>query len=509
MPELTLMARHLPLLLLLLALPAAAQLHLTSLAEVELGDLPGQSSTDLRTLYHQLNLDYGLGDFSLGLRGESFGSSASGRSYAYLAQRYLRYRRGPLAATAGNFYAIFGSGLLLHAFELPGVITEARGARRRYQLARDLDGLHLQYQGQRARAQLLYGIPVDSSLPPGLEEVDRRQGSVLGGAFAVQAHRFVETGLVLLRARAAGEEQTGTALHGRVRLPLESLHAELYAEYAHRDLEPGRFFSLSRGLGRGLYLSATLASGPLGLSLEYKDYQDLLISNINNPPPLVREHDAFLLNRLTHVLLPDDETGYQIEASCALPWESALTANLTRATRRWAAGPGDDDRLTEVFLRAETPFGEGVRGQFFAGHNRDRIIPRNNERHTTWGTAWDWSMDDRHTLSADLQYQDAERRFGRLALPFENIYVDLGISRAPGASLSLTLQRSTDELETGASPTGATYWWGLNAGWEFRAGHSAGLFAGKRRAGLACTAGTCYEVLGFEGVELRLVDQVF
>jgi len=33
------------------------------------------------------------------------------------------------------------------------------------------------------------------------------------------------------------------------------------------------------------------------------------------------------------------------------------------------------------------------------------------------------------------------------------------------------------------------------------------LFLGKRRGGLACTAGTCYQVQPFEGVELRLVSR--
>jgi hypothetical protein len=73
----------------------------------------------------------------------------------------------------------------------------------------------------------------------------------------------------------------------------------------------------------------------------------------------------------------------------------------------------------------------------------------------------------------------------------------------------LVLQRANDVLETGASPAGATFWTGINAGWRVAETHRLDLFAGQRRAGLACTGGTCYEVLGFEGVELRLVNQLF
>jgi len=37
--------------------------------------------------------------------------------------------------------------------------------------------------------------------------------------------------------------------------------------------------------------------------------------------------------------------------------------------------------------------------------------------------------------------------------------------------------------------------------------HTATLFFGQRREGLACTAGTCYKVEAFEGAELRLVSR--
>jgi hypothetical protein len=33
------------------------------------------------------------------------------------------------------------------------------------------------------------------------------------------------------------------------------------------------------------------------------------------------------------------------------------------------------------------------------------------------------------------------------------------------------------------------------------------LFAGQRREGIACTAGTCYVVEPFEGVELRITSR--
>jgi hypothetical protein len=87
--------------------------------------------------------------------------------------------------------------------------------------------------------------------------------------------------------------------------------------------------------------------------------------------------------------------------------------------------------------------------------------------------------------------------------------LNLELNRAPNWSAAFQLQRSTDVLETGASSSGATYWWGGNLNWQVWQRHNVNLFGGKRRSGLACTAGTCYQVLGFEGVELRLINQFF
>ena len=109
--------------------PAIAQLHLATVTEMQQGNLPGKSPNDLRTAYHQMNLDYAAGDLRFGLRGEGFAASRSGRNYGHLAQRFAHYHRGRLQLEAGHFYAILGSGLLLHAYELPGVITQERGSR--------------------------------------------------------------------------------------------------------------------------------------------------------------------------------------------------------------------------------------------------------------------------------------------------------------------------------------------------------------------------------------------
>ena len=163
------------------ALPAASQPQLTAHHEYQLGNLPGSEPGDLRTVYQQLNFGFETSGFLAGLRSEAFRSSAGGRDYFHLAQRSLSYRQGGFEAAAGTYYTLVGSGLLLHAFELPGVVTENRVSRRRYQITQDLDGFQVRYRRGDVDLLLLTGRPVDSELAPGQAGPERRQGRVSGG----------------------------------------------------------------------------------------------------------------------------------------------------------------------------------------------------------------------------------------------------------------------------------------------------------------------------------------
>lgn len=498
----------------LLAVPLQAQLQLSSLSELQIGNMPDREPDDLRTLYHQLNFGYALNNLRVGIRTEAFGSSVAGRNYGEILQRFASYRRGPLQATLGHFYTIVGSGLLVRAFELPGVITEQRGERRRYQIVSDLDGLHVRYSKSWGNLQLLRGTPVNSDLPPGLRGIKRRQGTIQGGALTLQPRRYLDTGLSLLHYDIGAQREVGAALSARLRLArllaalgLSEVNAEIYGEYAQRDPDLAHFLSLDRERGRALYLSMAMTSGPWGLSAEFKDYFDFALTQINNPPPLIREHSAHLLNRITHDLLADDERGFQAELSYASSGGHILTANWTSAVRQRDPGKSDDRSLRELFLQLHSPIGTAWEAQFFVDFTRNQILE--DLRHRVFGALWTWAADPQYTLEFDAQFQTVDRRFGSSKYPYNNLYFNVGIQRSSGISASLQLERSTDVLATGADPSGTTWWRGLTLNADLGTNHNLNLFAGHRRSGLACTSGTCYEILGFEGVEARLHSRFF
>ena len=379
---------------------------------------------------------------------------------------------------------------------------------------RDLDGAQLSYRGRRAEVLLMRGAPVNSNLAPGLEGVDRRPDDIQGGSLQLKPHQHLGTGFSVVSYDIGGHRETGAAFNAGWRLApvlarigLEGTYLDLSGVYAQRGLELDRFFSLSRALGRALYLAATMTSGSWGLSLEYKDYRDFALEHINNPPPLIREHSAYLLNRNTHDLLADDEEGYQAELSYSLPGGQILTANATRATRRRGPGPDDDRKAARVLRAARFTPGQQGRGP---GHRRLQPQPDSPRREKPLpGHKLDLVSGPASHPWFDAQFQDVDRSLGTLALPYTNHFLALEVHRSPGLSAAVQVQRTSDELETGADPSGVTWWRGLNLGADVGEGHSVHVFAGQRRSGLACTAGICYEVLGFEGVEVRLLNRFF
>ena len=481
MPLLALLAAGL-----LAAAPLEAQLRLTAQHEYQLGNLPDARPADLRALYQQVNLGFESSGFLANLRSEGFRSSGDDRNYLHVAQRSLSWRHGGFEATAGHFYTLVGRGVLLHAFELPGVITEDRVARRRYQILSDLDGVQVRGRWRRVEVLGLRGTPVNSELAPGLKGLDRRQGRVSGGAVGARLSRDIEVGAALMEFSFEGRDELGATTHGELRFAslLEALglggwYGDLYGEYAQLDPAPGRWLSLARERPRALYLAGTLTGGAWGLSLELKDYDDFAFPGINNPPTLIREHEAFLLNRETHALLADDETGVQAELTWALPRQVGLVAAWNLATRR-GSERGEEKTLREYFLQLDSPVGGALHGQLFLDYTRNRILE--NERRLTAGSRWDWS-GGRHALSADLQYQDVNRRFGRSEFPHENLVAVVELSRYPAWTWSLQLQRSNDPLEAGASETGATWWRAFGASWRIRDAHTLDVFAGRRGRG--------------------------
>jgi hypothetical protein len=87
------------------------------------------------------------------------------------------------------------------------------------------------------------------------------------------------------------------------------------------------------------------------------------------------------------------------------------------------------------------------------------------------------------------------------------------VARAGLGTLALSWERTTDPQEedpekSGTPPVDPRHFFSGTISAPLSGNHEIVLFAGERRGGRACTAGTCYEVLSFKGVELRLTSRL-
>jgi len=117
-------------------------------------------------------------------------------------------------------------------------------------------------------------------------------------------------------------------------------------------------------------------------------------------------------------------------------------------------------------------------------------------------------------MSTEVQYQQFDHDlptspfFGNLDQNIKNAIMSLFVSHSSKFSFGSTVELSNDNRETDPNLTGRQEvfisWPSLNASYQYNQQNSFSLFYGKRRGGNACAGGVCYQVLPFEGLEIRL-----
>ena len=514
---------------LLLAAPRVhAQISGSGLLIGQAGNWPAtfsdRGSANRESSYGLLTLQYVSGDALTGLRFETDRNSDQQNEYQGLTQRYVDWSHDGVHVRVGNFYTILGRGLVQRSFELTGVVLENTAFRTRWTPSRDVDGALVDLERGRLRARLLTGSPSDGTVSLAGEQIlDRPQhrGHLSGGELAIELGRGARTGATYLRTGGGIDPATllprqHEAGSGFLELdPFQLLGSAraampVYVEYAQQDRTLGEWWRFDRRdhVPHALYASSSLAWGPWGLSAEWKDYAKFALGT-NDPPSLVREHSALLLNRSTHILLAQREEGYQMELSWSPRPGATISGNLSRSDG--ARG----DRFSERFLelRLQPAGADRWEGSLFWDRSSDSAV--SVIQRDTYGAGGRLRWRNTWSASAELERQTSARvgldfeTFAIIRQRYENVYASLAVTRADRGSVGVAWERTTDPLDPSwdFGRKRPLHFMGWTAGARVADRHDAVLFVGHRRGGLACTAGSCYEVQPFEGVELRLVSR--
>ncbi len=493
------------------ACPAWAQLNVSNILEARVGKDPNDprpAVPDSRfTFFDQFQLDYYRDALQLGLRFEHFEASEDGNvGFDHFVRRYAAWSAHGYSGRVGNYEALFGRGVVLRAFELPGVVREE--GFRQYGYSRDLDGVLAGYRRGRVALRALSGKPRRADEPPGAE----RHGLVSGAEGSFMVARGVRLGGEYLRLDPQDGGPSADVPGGFAQasfdtwlreLGLGSVSVGTYVEYARATgLDPADAISskVDPHQGHGLYMAAELGFPAVlpdlraAASWEYKDYQNFLLQGgVNEPPTLVREHTYALLNRSTHVLEPEQEEGYQLET--LLDWKRQIEATL-----HWSRAENHASRRFREFYAEIAAHAWGGTWSLFGGDADDAsALPPVYDRQTL-GTYVLVPIRSRHSVEIELTRMQGVRDLS-LDTAFEDRYLSLTYALAGRVSVTGIATSTNDPGDPGAGEPDPTtgefprHRFASVAGRFRLAGqHEIVGFWGRRRGGIACTAGTCYLV---------------
>lgn len=484
---------------------------------------PLHASGEVRTdVYDRADFGWQGDGFAAGGRFELDRSSDDrpdfGRLAAYeqLTQRWAEWQGTHARVRVGNYYTLLGHGLLHRSWELPGVVYDESGTLTRYAASRDLDGVIAHGAWGPLAAQAFGGRPNQATVSPAMEALglERYAGYLQGAQLESALPRGGRVGTAWTRFNygdaPAHEGATGFVQYDLLGFaPGSGMSAPFYFEYAQQDEHAAEWWKLRRGpeSAHAMYASLGMLWRAWTLSAEWKDY-DRFRFGVNDPPSLVREHSAALLNRRTHVLDADGEAGFQIEASAPLAAWGTVTANLTRSD----GPPGVRVlRFEERFVEARiAPPGEDRwEATVFESRGFDTFDFVGDR--TTLGIAGTLHGPRGWEVSADVQTQGSRTApfFGPGVSISDRLFT-VGVAHRRFGSAAVSVTRTDDPAdlpydEFGVPTASHVTLVGVQCAAQFDERHSLDLFVGRRRGGRACTSGTCYEVPSLDGAELRWV----
>jgi hypothetical protein len=470
-----------------------AQVRGSNLAEYQLGNIPGEEPSNQSSLYNQLNLSYRYKKLSLFTRAElyqpSFGEDID---YVRLSQYRMGYKTKIINLDVGHLYSSFGRGLLLRNYEIPSSIYEELGYRVRYGFYKDMHGISAKFKSKYVNVKLLHGEVLNVEIPPTFDENERRKDLVEGGEIDVNFKQQT-LGFIFMRHHLAGNMNNYTSVYynGNLR------GVGIYGEIARRLDSLRNVTSFSNNDSFGGYMGVNYSWKRLGFSAEYKNYKNFDIgSAVNDPPTLVKEHSFKLLNRSTHTPLLFNESGYQLEVYYQFGNGNIITFNNALAENKLAT---NSFVFREYYLDLTAYLNPKILTKTFIDFATDPL--KTETRRITGGGAVD--MEHKmfsSTIDIELQYI---LRKSNVKEHVTNFLASYTLAKASKFSITALLEISNDPVLVEEGKTEIFY---PSASFTYLFGpkNKLSMFYGRRRGGPACTSGVCYDVLDYEGLELRL-----
>lgn len=457
-----------------------------------------------------LTLDYNKNIFNAGLRFEAFQPNDPDPSisrgkvrYADIAYKYFAVDIGDIeqgiSITAGNFYELFGRGMILKSYE-----------DRNIRIDNNLLGV-------KVKANYM-GFLLSALTGSASNAVNERKDILHAADLSYNGLDFVKLGTTFASNKPDIENMARTTL-ASFRIQPSYWNFDGYAEYAfksNKDIQSQVFNNDEWKIGEAFYGSLIFYYDMFSIVGEYKHYDNFAFTSndgtifYNTSPSLRKEYTYQLLNRHPSPLDQSNEDGFAVEVNYNISDETSLTTNYgvtkTLPISSYFQRVNNisipvSTQLQEFYFQATHNWNESFTTIAAFGYNEELST---NTKNITPILENKFYFDDINTIKVVLEHQQTEN-----LTTSEKYYDDvIGIEylRSPGFNVSLVTEIQTKEPEQGRIVR--KLWSFIQFGYKLGNHSDLSLLIGSRQAGNICIGGICRFEPAFQGIELKLLTRL-
>jgi len=464
---------------------------------------------DYDILENWLNLDFSQGIFSAGLRLDVFEPNDPDPSISRGKNRFAEFdfkyvqanigdKREGLEIIGGNYYTLFGRGMVLKSYEDRAIRV-------------DNNLLGVKVTGKYAGFYL-------TGLSGMAANINNERRDILHAVdLEYRNWKWLKLGATVASNFPPSDDVARTTM-ASVRMLPSFWNIDMYAEYTAKfndDILQNNLNGSGSIVGEGFYGNLNFYFGDLSLLAEYKYYDNFAFYSqdgtifYNTPPSVRLEYTYILPNRHPSPLNANNETGYQVIGGYNLDDHTYFTAAYsitnTLSSSSYYQRVNQSSlpivtQLEEVYLTAQRDWDYMTLIAAFA-YNEELAT---DTRNITPILESRFYFGEVNTIKVILEHQHSTDNS-----TIEEYYTDvvtLEYLRSPNFSVALVTEMKTTEPET--DNIIRKFYGFVQTTYKIGGYADISLLIGTRQAGNICIGGVCRYEPAFKGVELKLLTRL-
>lgn len=442
----------------------------------------------------------------------------------------VEYAGDPITVKAGDFYSVWGRGLLFGNQELRELDIDTK-----------LTGVTATGSWENVDASVMYGVTADTSFYVTHETIPTPLESVQGAYFQFRLPFDIKAAAGHLNLEP-NKNHPKLDRHG-FELGQDFSGASYYLNYSSdRFLNPvdtvyDGFNPIRPRFYHAFFGSTSFFGNGWSAYFDYHHYRAFLNLMENRPlfppgltqplmliPPIGRpDRSMFLLDHVARTIRYDSNVGYQVEFS-GKRWDWDFWGNWAHYSTLNKAGlgvssDGVHNPYRSLVLKGEGSlgFGDKIALSMGAQYDQDSLSTTESSvfKRFAWGAGYEPTpFSEDFTLRTDAEVMSiSERHPGRFRSYWEQ-YLSLGFGWQGQVSLNCQVTRT--ELTGSGDGTAwpkewlfggkAECWPSTELVMQLYGQHRLAIFYGYERGGESCAGGICHIVSPFKGIKLTLTS---